>query len=510
MRGTLDSVEKEIPIPVTDPGSGAMRTLDVPLTQAETPLVEADWSPRLTRLSLRANPPIDAHTSEGGLTLTNARVVSPTPLTPHPSRPNVVLYMVDTLRADRLGCYGYTSHTTSAIDAFAADAVVYDRPLAQTPWTRASVASVLTGLYPRSHGTHDRNDRLPGAVRVVSEALHDGGYRTATVTTNGNLSSKFGFDRGYDDFIYLPERLDGPIHQSAEQVHDAALAWLDEQPDDQPFFLYVHTSNPHGPYTPLEPWRGQFAPDSPGGDFGTIEWLRRLHKRELAVTPDLVRHLSDLYDAEVAYADAQFSHFVDALKRRGVYENTLFIFTSDHGEEFHEHNQWEHGQSLYREVLDVPLIVRYPFHGAPRGERSTALAQHVDLVPTVFEATSIATRPEVEGRSLYGLLADDQSSVRQGFAYLALHGNYGEAVVEGGRKYVRQRRGDQPLSAQLFERTVDPWEQTNLLTTQRGEAERLGQVLQDHGEAHEGQIAADQVVIDGSLAERLRALGYIP
>lgn len=415
-------------------------------------------------------------------------------------RPNVLVYLVDTLRADRLGCYGYGRPVSPHLDAFADGAVLFERAVAQSPWTRPSVASILTGMLPTAHGVQTLDDRLPEAARTLPEILHEAGYRTAALSTNHHVSTGTGLAQGFDDFF-----LDEEHH--AEPVVRRAVAWLDRRPDrERPFFLYVHTLDPHAPYEPPAEQRRRFAPEvRPGA--GSRAGLDRLYRARGAEKTALIAEVSRLYDAEVAAGDEAFGHLLAALRERGLYDDTLIVFVSDHGEELGERGGLGHGYSLYQEVLSIPLVVKPAGPpGQPAGRRSSHLAQHVDLLPTILAAAGLALPPDLPGTDL---LAPLPPGVRQRIALS--HLRYGDAfgmsattvpwklIVPWSRKL-----GEGP---ELYDLAADPGETRNL---KRGHPVPAGYLAtRIRAEERRGRgVTPDRAVLGEEEKKALQALGY--
>ena len=268
-------------------------------------------SPHLVRLSFRVAPQLSG---SGGVTLVQPRIRTPRPLeravadTPYrpptsangPKRPNIIIYLVDALRADHLGCYGYQKPVSPHIDAFAQDATLFENAIAQSSWTKASVASLFTGLTPTVHGIHGREDRLSDKAVTLAETLRAEGYRTAAFMTNTSVGEAFGFGQGFDEFVKLPVS----IRQLSEEVNKRVFAWLQKrQEDKRPFFLYVHTLDPHGPYSPPQDFRERFA----GGvkrtgvkqtEVGSMPWLKAVRTKKIPVNEDMIEDVVSLYDGE--------------------------------------------------------------------------------------------------------------------------------------------------------------------------------------------------------------------
>jgi arylsulfatase A-like enzyme len=434
------------------------------------------------------------------------------------NRPNILIYLVDTLRADRLGCYGYGRPTSPQIDRFAADAVLFANSQAQSPWTRASVASMLTGLWPQQHKVNDDEDQLADDAVTLPEILQQAGYRTAAITTNGNSSRLAGFSQGFDYFNYLREiRMDDPLATS-EDVNQAATAWLDQnqaapQADRRPFFLLLHTIDPHAPYTPPEPFRSQLAPDVHDFSISTAKALENLNLQLEPATPERVAALSALYDAEIAYNDASFGHLLDLLRTRGLYDATVILFVSDHGEEFYEHGGFSHGRSLYTEMLDVPLIVRLP--GAAAGRKLDAIVEHVDLLPTLAELAGAPIPSGIQGRSLLPLLRPGQPEPpaweNWAVAYMNLRSKVATSFLTDQWKLIQQQREGQDFFPELYSRLQDRGELQNLAPSRPEVARMLSTARRAEEQAQTQGLERrkiDASAFDEVKAE-LQALGYV-
>ncbi len=428
---------------------------------------------------------------------------------PARERPDIVLYTVDTLRADRLEPYGYGRPASPRIAAFAAESVLFERCLAQAPWTLPAMASVLTGLGPRVHGAGERGGtRLPDEHLLLPELLQRAGYRTAAFIANGWVSGTYGFDQGFDLFAFEPGS-----PNTAEQMHRNALEWLDGQSGEAPLFVWVHTIEPHAPYDPPEEYRRRFASGVAERDLGATEKMKALKKGAAAVRPGLVGELNDLYDAEVAFQDAAFGAFLDALRDRGRYERAVVLLHADHGEEFYEHGSWTHGHSLFDEMIRVPLIVRFP-GAVPAGLRIAAAAQQIDLLPTLLELAGVEDPPQLPGRSLIplvrsgarGLAADPDLAARPIFSFR----NGRHASVSRGRYKLLadvHPSGD-PLSKRLFDLAADPGESRDLAEREPITAGLLASLLRREVALQRLSIATEPARPDPETLRQLRALGY--
>jgi arylsulfatase A-like enzyme len=492
--------------------------------RAATQSVELPGSgPRLVRVTLRAVAPSSpgdgggagSDGGEGGLTLKSPvvravrppgeRRAEPGPR-PWSGRPNVILYLVDTLRADRLGCYGAAKPVSPAIDDFARGATLFERAVAQSSWTRPSVTSVLTGLGPLAHGVKTLDDRLADAAVTLPELLRAAGYRTAAFSTNPHVSAATGLAQGFDDFELVT---DDP---RSAAVNRRVLGWLAGRPEKagkaSPFFLYVHTIDPHAPYQPPFELLQRFAPGVLP-DAGAVEEIRRAHLARGEERQRRVAQLSALYDAEVAANDRSFGELLAELRRRGLYDDALIVFVADHGEEFDEHGDLGHGQNLYGQTLDVPLIVKWPRQA--RGERVPHLAQQLDLLPTVVSAAGLRPPPGLPGGDLFTL-----GPGRHAFSHLSYEGRDGMSLTEGDWKLILPLSRKFGLGPELYRRggeRPDPGERVNRAASDDIRAGWLRaqirlELLRSRaaGEARAPRARAD---IDEETRKALEALGYL-
>lgn len=478
-------------------------------------------APQLVRLTIMARANTEGETA-GGLTLTAPRLVAPRPpmsegeapaARPAPfggsPLPNVLIYLIDTLRADRLGVYGYDRETSPHLDALARDGIVFTNAQAQSSWTRTSVASLFTGLHPRSHNVNGRTDKLSPRALTLSTLLGASGYQTTGIITNGNVSKNFGFELGFDSYVHLREQRTREVHVLSDAVNARAVSWLDGRDPTRPFFLYLHTTDPHDPYTPRSPFRERFVPSARYPDLVRLKTLFE-HGVPADQVEDVSHELSALYDAEIAFNDEQFGILVEELKRRDLYDQTIIIVVSDHGEEFQDHGGWGHGITLYREQLAVPLIVKLP--GQQRaGHVVDRPAQHVDLMPTLLALLGLPIPPEVQGTSLWPDMAGHPpSSPGVSTAYLRLDGRALESLQREARKLIRHFTEHETSSrVELYDLAHDPTEQTNLAGDRPVLRGYLLAALRRWVSQQPSLLTAEEAVIDADLEERLRALGYI-
>jgi len=300
--------------------------------------------------------------------------------------PNLILISIDTLRPDRLGCYGHDRDTSPAMDELATGGARFADVTASSPWTLPSHASLLTGMYPSRHGVKSHLHRLHGEIPTLAELLAARGFHTMAVVNYQNLTSRFGFDRGFESFSYVSEFSDTrdpnrTIQNRGEEIVDQALAWLEDR-DDRPFFLFLHFYDVHTDLTPAPRFRDMFVQPYAGPMNGTTEQLAMLRRAGISISEADVRHLFDLYDAEIRQLDEQIGRLVRYLGDQGLREETLIVLTSDHGEEFQEHGSLLHGRTYYQEVIAIPLLLNGP--GVPAGLTVPEPVHLVDVAPTML------------------------------------------------------------------------------------------------------------------------------
>jgi arylsulfatase len=451
---------------------------------------------------------------------------------------SLVLITIDTLRADRLGAYGWPRGTSPAIDALARDATLFETAVPTCSATAPSLASLLTGTHRATHRVFGNGWVLPAEVVTLAELLKARGYRTIARMANPGIDASTGFAQGFDDFV-IPPGLEssgpgmlegGPLVADVEHVVQGL--------GREPFFLWVHFMDTHGPYFPPQALRDRFAPADyrwPGdpdalplgaSNFG-LGIIPRYQVVNDETSPASYRAR---YDAEVRYADDHVGAIVRALEARGLWDSTLFVLTADHGESLGEHDYYfAHGWYVSDDQLRVPLLVHGP--GIPRGRRVRGSVSLVDVAPTVLDLFGLERPAAMEGATLRPLLGADEPD-RDAFAQTF----YGEGLValrSGPMKYVFKpprstatRSGSDPPFADgsqewLFDLTSDPGETSNLLESRRDVAAAMRGRLQAWLRAQEARgrgHAAEQprqgnlpmrVLGDPQLERQLRALGYV-
>ena len=312
---------------------------------------------------------------------------------------NVIVLVIDTVRADVFKAFDPNSRVeTPAFDALSAESTTFVNALANENWTKPSVATLLSGLYPVTHQTKRDPDVLNRRIRVLPEHLREEGFRTAAFIANGYVSEKFGFERGWDDYTnYIRENK----VSEAERVYTDAWKWVEKNGKDR-FFLYIQTIDPHVPYAVPDSYLETYFPEPYKGSLGKrLDGGKQVEissgKRK--ITDEDKRWIRALYDAEVTYHDKHMGDFFEALRGKALLDDTLVIITNDHGEEIGEHGRYGHGHSLYQELIRAPLTVRYPAM-FPAGQQVNEVVENVDLFPTILDVLELRAVPGLEGFSL--------------------------------------------------------------------------------------------------------------
>ncbi|MFH1143725.1 MAG: sulfatase [Candidatus Eisenbacteria bacterium] len=465
---------------------------------------------------------------------------------------NVVFIVIDALRYDHLSLNGYERPTSPQIDRWASEAVVFDQAAAQAPWTKPSTATLLTGLYPSTHGVNSMAGAVPGAVDLLPAMLRRHGYRTAIFTANHFITPTFGFDRGTQHFYgnrpprltqlllgHLLERLgqlvapagdalawliaaEGVLIRrdvpagglSAEGLTRAFWSWLDRAPGER-FFAYLHFMEPHAPYDPPEPYDTLFMPDSLIMRPKMIDHPAYNGFLPFAPAPpiaaDSLANMVALYDGSIRLADFWVSEIIRDLKRRGLLDRTLIVLTADHGEEFHDHGGWGHGQSLHEELLHVPLMLSGPELEEGRGQRFPHPVRHVDLVPTILEVCGLPASESLAGRSLLPIVRGMEPPLppRPAFSEVDFGGNSARSLRAGSCKVIHAHQTGRTITL-AFDLADDPHEMHDVAAPG---VTWLGPMLEGLEEmravAAREAVPRVEIEIDEVTRERLRGLGYL-
>jgi arylsulfatase A-like enzyme/Tfp pilus assembly protein PilF len=400
-------------------------------------------------------------------------------LHPRPAGLNVVVITLDTTRADRLGCYGFTGVETPHIDALAREGVVFERATATVPLTFPSHSSIFTGLIPPHHGVRDNGGFFLDAKQTtMAERFHSAGYATGAFVGAWVLESKWGLAQGFDRYS---DKFDlskfkvlslGTVQKPGNEVVDDALAWLDTVRSRR-FFAWVHLYDPHTPYDPPEPYAS--------------------------------RYRAQPYLGEIAFTDEQVGRLLSWLDTNGLKERTLVVLTADHGESLGEHGETTHSFFIYEATTHVPLVIRTPwgFKG-----RSASRVSSVDILPTVLDLTGLAPQPGIDGRSLARAVMDPAAALG--------HEAYSETYYTRfhyGWQQLRSLRDDTHTfidapRPELYDLTKDPDEKTNLYKGYSKTARDLREALV-HLEGDAPAAAPERQKLDPETLQRLAALGYV-
>ena len=392
---------------------------------------------------------------------------------------NVILISIDTCRADYLSCYGYPRKTTPNIDALANESILFENVISPVPLTLPAHCSMMTGTIPPYNGVHDNNNYwLHGRNTTLAELLKENGFVTAAFVSTFILDSQFALNQGFDIYYDGFDRPSDDLEVSerrADKTTSLALDWLNNHKDDR-FFLFVHYYDPHTDYEPPEPFASRFS--------------------------------DNLYAGEIAYTDHYIGSLIEKLKSLGIFESSLVIVTSDHGEMLGEHGEDDHGYFIYQSALKVPLIFKLPGRQTPR--RIKDPVGLVDIVPTVCSLLGIAPPSPLHGRDLSACLTGDNISPAQRFIYTeSLYptkygGNSLLGLVTDRYKYIQTTRPE------LYDLDLDPAESDNLIVSRADVARTLRAQLKHKLEQNVRKLEPDTgPALGEDTIKRLESLGYV-
>ncbi len=389
-----------------------------------------------------------------------------------PAHPNVVLISIDSLRADHLSCYGYPRPTTPSIDGLARRSVLYDATYSTSTWTLPAHMTMLTGLYPETHGVVDDYRALNHNVPLLSEVLEKAGYHTEAVVSGHYLHRKYGYERGwahYDQSI-LDTKGVGP--ETSELTYEGAIRALDRSVASQkPFFLFLHFFDVHYDYVPPPPFDRLFDPDYKG-EVDAVHYYPNPAIHD-GMDPRDLRHIVALYDGEIRWVDSWLGRFFDTLRRQGMLRDALVIVTADHGDEFFEHGRKGHRQNLYDTTLRVPLVIHFPGDWQA-GRKVHVPVSLVDLAPTVAAWTGARPAPDWQGENLASRWLGGWRDPRPTDLYAGLVGRRA-AIIRGDRKLMVRfvRHDPEPGTLRLYDLARDPGELDDLAARDPATAARL-------------------------------------
>jgi arylsulfatase A-like enzyme len=430
-------------------------------------------------------------------------------------RPNVILISIDTVRADRLGCYGNQSDISPSLDKLAAHGVLFEEAMVNSPWTLPSHGAMLTGVQPSALGLFKVTDRLSNRALTLAEVLHEDGYDTGAIVSYILLDRVYGFDQGFDYFDYEDD-------QRAEKVVDKALKYLEPR-TRQKFFLFLHFYDPHWPYEPPADAAKKFWPGlvpTPVRQLIAETDYTRFALQVIRGPELLNQYCLSQYDGEIYEMDRQLGRLFKFLVDKQMIDRTLIVVTSDHGEEFRDHGLIGHGLTLYDEALHVPLIMRLPLM-MPEGVRIKGQVESLDLFPTVLTLVGLDPAPfALAGRDLLPVVQAGAAPPTPLLAETAMSGDPRYALRDGRRKLIQPYKLvfsstlkiDKP--EELFDLAADPREQQNLAAAPSPELDALRQELARRIDTVRRALAAggsrtQSRTLSPEERERLRSLGYV-
>ncbi|MFC2164406.1 sulfatase-like hydrolase/transferase [Acidobacteriota bacterium] len=403
------------------------------------------------------------------------------------SEMNIVLFTIDTLRADHLECYGYGGVKTPQINQLASEGVLFEHNIVQTPLTLPSHSSIFTGTYPLYHGIRDNGGfYLDESQITLAESLKEEGYTTGAFVAAFVLDSRWQLDQGFDHYFdnfdltkYKKVSLDA-VQRRGDEVLEETYRWLGEN-QQQKFFAWIHLYDPHTPYDPPEPYKTEYG----GRPYG-------------------------LYDGEIAYVDQLMGEFRKYMEENGLWENTLIIFTSDHGESLGEHKENAHGFFIYDSAVRVPLIIRFP-QAKLSGQRIINQVRSVDIMPTILNLVGGAVPDSVQGESLLSILdGSEKEDVR-----LAYSETYWPNYHYGWSELKSIRKGQHKFISAPKPELYDVWQDTGELTNLVNARASLGNEMQRELDALVAKYSVEGIdevkpqKVDQDSLEKLQALGYL-
>ncbi len=436
---------------------------------------------------------------------------------PSRSRPNVLLLVCDTLRADHLGCYGYTRPTSPNIDEFASGALLFENALSSSPWTRPSMGSLFTSLYPHQHKAFYWEDQLDNDCLTLAEIFRNFNYSTFAIQTNVLVTQYYNFHQGF-------QRFDEIINEKADKVTEKFNSWISKN-KTKPFFAYLHFMDVHLPYEAPREFNRIFEPetiDSVLNDIPGAYEVRILN--EVGLSPQDKQHFINMYDAEIRYFDHYFGQIIDNLKKLDILEDTIIVLTADHGEEFWDHNGCEHGHTLYNELIHIPLIIKYS--SKLQSKRIKTHVKLQDLTPTLLNLCRIKNTIELRGRDLFldtksgepqqeeiffeaiGFGAEKKGVIKDGWKLIDNTGKKDEDAMDLFLEMTRYIMPEYEKGYELYNIDQDFSEKNNLIKEHPQIAARLKTYLELFKSESFEQRKTEDKDREKKL-EHLKSLGYV-
>jgi arylsulfatase len=403
--------------------------------------------------------------------------------------PDVILITIDALRADHLGAYGYQKETSPRIDELARTATLFENASSQSPSTIPSVLQIMTSKY--TGATID-----PKAAVTLPQVLAKDGYHTVAVVENPFF--EFGAGKGlaliFQEFhrnglldVQFEQQL-WKTNMPADVITAQAVRWLKQRDASKPFFLWLHYFDPHDPYMP--PFPADTKARGPMGKIPVTGDIRRfINRKEYKLSDAELEYWVELYDAEIRYVDGSLGEFLDFLRAEKLFDSSMLVLSSDHGEALHEHGTWTHSSTLFNSEIHVPLLIKYP--AQRKGERVAEPVQSIDIFPTIVESVGVKADvlQALQGRSLRNGRPDLAFAKWEGW----------EMVRSLDWKLITNRRGKK----MLFDLVQDPSELNDLYDAEPETRSKLEQALRDRFDP--GVVKEDEATL-----ERMRRLGYLP
>jgi arylsulfatase A-like enzyme len=450
---------------------------------------------------------------------------NPVVYSPQQNTKNVILISLDTLRPDHLGCYGYPRDTSPSIDSLSRESALFQNTFATSPWTLPSHVSMLTSLNCINHQVYHIDQTMDPSLLTLADIFRTKDYFTCAITGGGYVSGLYGFSKGFDSYHVRGAILE---KNAAEIGCHYALEWI-ERHKDRNFFLFLHTYQIHTPYDSPAPFNSLFLKEVSTLtqiDMGHLRFNHENRYRQAAA--DLRQNIIDVYDGEIRYTDEfLIKPLLESLKKLGLYDNTMIILTSDHGEEFYEHGSWEHTNSVYNETIKIPLIIKF-FNSEHEGKEITKYARIIDIMPTILDALDIRLPEQhLDGESLFALLSGEEQEKRERIFISELAPNVMQRHVP---KKVAINRDKHKLilnkdfkpedlayffspppeiePMQVFDLEADPNELENKVHENPQLAQALLDLLKTHNK-QKGKVIPQEAELTEELREQLKALGYI-
>jgi arylsulfatase A-like enzyme len=436
--------------------------------------------------------------------------------TPAPTYPNIVLIVIDTVRADHVGCYGYERNTTPNIDAVARHALVFKNAISAASWTTPSVAALLSSQYPSTMGIHDKPAKLNTEYSLLAEVLKKHGYRTHGIVSFSYLSNRLGFGRGFDEYDERSHRGHGGV--VSPLVTTKAVKFLKSLPT-QPFFLFVHNFDPHYSYILHDQYN--YVPKYEG-KVKSGQIIDTLREMRPSMSPEDIRYMVNLFDSELAYTDMFVDKILQELKRQKLYDDAIIVITADHGEEFMDRGWIGHTATLYQELIHVPLLIKLPTNRPGVVDAQVAL---IDVMPTLLSHLGLEVPENLEGRALDlaapGNITEVPIFSRAHKRMKRMHFDQRpgpdkifakRSVIAGGRKLIYDETTGQK---ELYDLKADPGEQVNRYEEDKTAARRLEALLngwRSRTQQKGGPQAPEQdesELFDPEQIKQLKSLGYM-